>query len=108
MLRTTSRRHLLLAATVLAALGSSCATVAGTVASPLTGGVDAIVQGYDDDEMFMAPLLFLGGTLGAPFVAFYNGINYDAAGLGKGALYWDDFDQVFRPYEMLSKGNLAR
>jgi len=108
MPRTNSNSRLLFAAACLAALGSGCATVAGTVVSPLTGGVDAVVEGHDDDDMYMAPLLFIGGTIAAPFVAFYNGINYDAAGMGKGARYWDDFDLVFRPYEMLRLGDYAR
>lgn len=106
--RTTRPSARLLAALCLAALAPSCATVAGTIASPLTGGVDAVVQGYDDDVALLAPLLFIGGTIGAPFVAFYNGINYDAAGIGKGTQYWNDFDLVFRPYEMLRMGDFAR
>ncbi len=102
------RTSLLVAAVGLALSASSCATVAGTAASPLTGGVDALVEGYDDDQWYLSPVLFIGGTLGGPFVAFYNGINFDFARVSSGSEYWHGFDIVFRPYEMLRKGDFVR
>ena len=63
--RTVVSMQRLLAPLLLAATASAgCATVAGTVASPLTGGVDAVMTYGDAEQWYWAPFLFLGGTLG--------------------------------------------
>lgn len=79
-----------------------CATIAGTAASPITGGVDLCVQALQPDEWYYAPFVFLGGAIGGPFVAFYNGVQYDAqvfsVSLGS---YWREFRHVFRPWDQI-------
>ncbi len=102
------RTSILVAALGLAFSTSSCATVAGTAVSPLTGAVDAVVMAYDENVWPLTPVIFVGGTIAAPFVAFYNGINYDAANISNNDTYWRGFGRVFRPYEMVYMGEYAR
>ncbi len=95
----------LTAALLLAASLSGCATVVGTVVSPVTGGVDLVRQKVDHDHWYYTPIFFLGGAIGGPFVAFYNGLNFDVSRMASGQSYWHDFDQVLRPYEMIFRGD---
>ena len=47
--------------------------------------------------------MFLGGAIGGPFVAFYNGVNHDASVFKSLGRYWNEFGEVFRPYEMVRR-----
>lgn len=95
------RPLLLLALTVVPSL-SGCATVAGTAVSPLTGGVDLCREALQPQQWYWVPFVWIGGTVGAPFVAFYNGIDLDARGLTMPTgTYWMEFPQVFRPWNLL-------
>lgn len=81
---------------------SGCSTIAGTAVSPLTGGVDLCREALDSSQWYWAPFVWVGGTVGAPFVAFYNGIDLDARGLTLPTMaYWQAFPQVFRPWNMI-------
>lgn len=92
---------LLTLAAVAAPLGG-CATIAGTAVSPLTGGVDLCVHALRPSEWYYAPFVFLGGAIGGPFVAFYNGINYDPILFtDKSDEYWNGFPAVFKPWRMI-------
>lgn len=87
----------------------SCATVVGTAVSPITGGVDLVRLEVDQDNLGLTPLYFIGGVIGGPFVAFYNGVNFDATYWGRnfdeGFEYQDrEFDRVFRPFELFRMG----
>ncbi|MBL8733132.1 MAG: hypothetical protein JNN13_12245 [Planctomycetes bacterium] len=81
---------------------AGCSTIAGTVASPLTGGVDLCREALLPRQWYWVPFVWIGGTVGAPFVAFYNGIHLDASGLTMPTrAYWQAFPDVFRPWDML-------
>lgn len=99
--------HLSLAALALtlSMASTGCSTLAGTIASPLTGGVDAVLTHADHGPWVRKPVAFVLGTAVAPFVAFYNGINYDASHLASSSGYWLKFDDSFRPYGTLEKHN---
>ena len=81
---------------------NSCATVLGTVASPITGGVDMARRYVWRGNWAAAPIYFVGGMIAGPFVAFYNGASYDASVFSNFSGYWSGFDQVFRPFEMVN------
>lgn len=81
----------------------SCSTIAGTAVSPITGGVDLCRTGLRSDEWYFVPFVFLGGAIAGPFVAFYNGVNYDPKFFANAGSYWANFGQVFRPFEMLGR-----
>ena len=96
-------RKSVLAPLVLAAalpLGG-CATIAGTLVSPITGGVDLCRE--SKCQWYAAPFVFVGGALAGPFVAFYNGVNYDPSVFRNMGAYWHGFDEVFRPFHMISR-----
>ncbi|MEM7308752.1 MAG: hypothetical protein AAF682_18870 [Planctomycetota bacterium] len=96
-------RSLLALVLALAPLAPGCATVAGTAVSPVTGGVDLTRFHMDSGGWEVtAPFVFLGGALSGPFVALWNGVWHDVSILAWGA-YWEDFDQVFRPFEMIDR-----
>lgn len=79
-----------------------CSTIAGTAASPLTGGIDLCREVLHPSQWYWVPFVWIGGTVGAPFVAFYNGIHLDARGLTlPTSAYWQSFPEVFRPWDML-------
>ena len=46
---------------------------------------------------------FLGGMIAGPFVALYNGVNHDVTVFRNFRVYWAEFNQVFRPFEMLDR-----
>ncbi len=81
----------------------SCATIAGTAVSPITGGVDLCRQGVSTDQWYWMPFAFIGGAVAGPFVAVYNGTSYDATVFRNFGAYWHGFDGVFRPFEMVLK-----
>ena len=86
---------------VSAPLGG-CSTVAGTAVSPITGGVDLCVEALRPGQWYYAPFVFVGGAVAGPFVAFYNGVNYDASALNVSLhAYWAGFSKVFRPWGMV-------
>ncbi|MCA8966374.1 MAG: hypothetical protein H6835_20500 [Planctomycetes bacterium] len=79
-----------------------CATIAGTAVSPITGGVDLCVVSLRPSEWYYTPFVFLGGAIAGPFVAFYNGINYDPIIFtDKSDKYWEGFPAVFKPWRMV-------
>jgi hypothetical protein len=81
---------------------SGCGTIAGTAVSPLTGGVDLCRETLQPRQWYWVPVVWIGGTVGAPFVAFYNGIDFDARGItAPTATYWAEFPELFRPWNML-------
>ena len=80
-----------------------CATIAGTVVSPITGGVDLCREALHPREWYWMPFVFLGGAVAGPFVAFYNGVNYDPSVFRNFGAYWHGFDEVFRPFHMVAK-----
>ena len=90
---------------LLAASLSGCATIVGTAVSPVTGGVDLVRQKVDQDHWYFTPIFFVGGAIGGPFVALYNGLNFDVSRMVSGRSYWYEFDQVLRPYEMVFQGD---
>lgn len=100
MKRLSSRVGLLLLLALLLPAGG-CATIAGTAASPVTGGVDLVKQGLRPTQWPLAPFVFLGGVIAGPFVAMYNGVNHDASVFHDFGEYWDEFPEVFRPFEMV-------
>jgi hypothetical protein len=77
---------------------SGCATILGTVVSPITGGVDMAAN--DRITSWILPDFLVGALIG-PFVAVYNGTALDASVLSDSSHYWRDFKEVFRPFEML-------
>ena len=90
---------LLLLAVLLPSTG--CSTIAGTAVSPVTGGVDLTRNVLDRDNWYLAPVTFIGGAIAGPFVALYNGVNYDSKVFRDFNRYWREFDDVFRPFEMI-------
>ena len=88
------RRSILAALSCLLLL-PSCATIFGTAVSPITGGVDLCRVGLRNDQWYFMPFVFVGGAVAGPFVAFYNGVNYDPTIFRNFQLYWVDFDDVF-------------
>lgn len=104
------RTLLLLAAVLLpAATMGGCATVVGTAVSPLTGGIDLNRQYYRTPShrghWYWAPFIFIGGAVAGPFVALYNGVRHDVSIFRAWHPYWRDFDEVFEPFEMISRAN---
>lgn len=98
----TKRSLLALAAVLaLAVPQQSCATIAGTAVSPITGGVDLCMVSLRPDEWYWVPAVFLGGAISGPFVAIYNGVNYDAQVFKSFSGYWHDFHKVFQPFRMI-------
>ena len=81
----------------------SCATIAGTAVSPITGGVDLCREGLRDNQWYWAPFVFVGGAIAGPFVAVYNGVRYDTTVFRNFGAYWHGFEDVFRPFHMVSK-----
>ncbi len=79
----------------------SCATIAGTLVSPITGAVDLPMQTLYSRQWYLILPVGLAGLLGGPVVAIYNGVNYDAKIFNSWDDYWQGFHQVFKPYEML-------
>lgn len=78
-----------------------CATIAGTSVSPVTGGVDLIKRTLSRDQWYWVVPVFLGGAVAGPFVAIYNGVNYDVEVFHGFERYWFTFDRVFRPFELV-------
>lgn len=100
-MKTLRQVGLALLLSVPAPLGG-CATIAGTAVSPITGGVDLCVESLRPNQWYFAPFVFVGGAIAGPFVAFYNGVNYDPKVLTEPfGMYWRGFSQVFRPWRML-------
>ena len=92
----------LTAALLLATLPlGGCATIAGTAVSPITGGVDLCREALHPREWYWMPFVFLGGAVAGPFVAFYNGVNYDPRVFRNFGGYWHGFSEIFRPFHML-------
>ncbi len=79
---------------------TGCATVLGTVVSPITGGVDLALKYGREDTWYLTPVYFLGGVVAGPFKAFYNGVNYDASIFAGFNTYWKHFDSMFRPFRL--------
>ena len=86
---------------LVAPLGG-CATILGTAVSPITGGVDLCREALRPHQWYWMPFTFIGGAIAGPFVAFYNGINYDPRFFRNAGAYWNSFDDVFRPFEMVT------
>jgi hypothetical protein len=80
---------------------SSCATIVGTAVSPITGGVDLCREALRPNEWYWIPFVFVGGAIAGPFVAFYNGVNYDPSVFKGFSSYWYGFDDIFRPFKMV-------
>jgi hypothetical protein len=80
---------------------SGCATILGTAVSPITGGVDLCREGLNPHQWYWMPFVFVGGAVAGPFVAFYNGVNYDPRFFRNWSAYWHGFDGVFRPFHMV-------
>ena len=89
-----------------------CATIIGTAVSPVTGAVDLTKQYLSPLDLggrgnpWATPFVFLGGMIGGPFVAFYNGIIHDVSifkGLNR---YFTDFPMVFEPFRMAGRVRL--
>jgi hypothetical protein len=96
------RKSVLAPLLLAAALASGgCATIAGTLVSPITGGVDLCRE--SQCTWYAAPFVFLGGAVAGPFVAFYNGVSYDMSVFRNMGAYWHGFEDVFRPFHMISK-----
>ena len=96
------RRPLSLAVLLTCASLTGCATIAGTAVSPVTGGVDLCVRALRPSEWYYAPFVFLGGAIAGPFVAFYNGVNYDPILFtDQSDTYWEGFPAVFKPWRMI-------
>lgn len=91
-----------LSAALLLPLASGCATIVGTAVSPLTGGVDLCRESLEPRQWYLVPFVWAGGTLAGPFVAFYNGVNYDPEFFRNAGAYWYRFDRIFRPFHMLA------
>lgn len=86
-------------------LGSGgCATILGTVTSPITGGVE-----FAADNKLTSFVLpdFVVGALLAPFVAFSNGVAYDAT-LLQGSGYCRNFHTIFRPFALQAEDQRQR
>jgi hypothetical protein len=81
----------------------SCATIAGTAVSPITGGVDLCREGVPKNQWYWMPFAFVGGAVAGPVVALYNGVAYDTSVFRNFGAYWHGFDGVFRPFHMISK-----
>lgn len=82
---------------------SGCATIVGTAVSPITGGVDLCRESLSPKEWYWMPFVFIGGAIAGPFVAFYNGVNYDPRVFRNFGAYWHGFDDIFRPFHMVAK-----
>jgi hypothetical protein len=80
---------------------SSCATIVGTLVSPITGGVDLCRESLRPHEWYWIPFVFVGGVVAGPFVAFYNGVNFDPQVFRSFTGYWNRFDDIFRPFKMV-------
>ena len=93
----------LVAVLALALPSGGCATIVGTLFSPITGGVDLVRLNVDRDEWYLVLPVFIGGMIAGPFVALYNGVNHDVTVFKNFRVYWKEFDQVFRPFEMLDR-----
>lgn len=81
----------------------SCATIAGTLVSPITGGVDLCREGLRQNQWYWTPFVFVGGAIAGPFVAVYNGVRYDSTVFRNFGAYWHGFEDVFRPFHLVSK-----
>ena len=68
---------------------SGCATIAGTVVSPITGGVDLAREYGSSRRWYMAPVYFIGGAIA------------DASVFSNFSSYWHGFDSVFQPFRMI-------
>lgn len=84
-------------------LWTGCATVTGTLVSPITGGVDLVKEDVPDRAYGWVVPAFLAGAIAGPFVALYNGVQYDAAIFRDWDGYWRNFDEIFRPFETVRK-----
>ena len=86
---------------------AGCATILGTSLSPITGGVDLARLYMTTDEKhkggkwWLTPFVFVAGAVAGPFVAIYNGANHDASIFKSWYRYWQDIDDVLRPFEMI-------
>ncbi len=96
------RRTLLPVLFALLPLGS-CATIAGTAVSPITGGVDLCREAVSPQQWYWMPFAFVGGAVTGPFVALYNGVAYDTKVFKNFGAYWYGFDGVFRPFHMIQQ-----
>ncbi len=83
------------------ALFGGCATIAGTLVSPVTGGVDLVQESVSRYNWIAAPPVFLGGMIAGPFVALHSGVNHDASIFRGYEEYWKGFHKVFRPFHMV-------
>ena len=81
----------------------SCATIAGTAVSPITGGVDLCREGVQPHQWYWMPFAFVGGAVAGPFIAIYNGLSYDPSVFRNFGAYWNNFEDVFRPFHMIKK-----
>lgn len=85
---------------------TGCATILGTAVSPITGGVDLtrrFIEESSGSRLWATPFVFLGGVISGPFVAFYNGVNYDPTIFKAFDRYWTGFGDVFRPFDMVRR-----
>ena len=90
----------------LPAVSGGCATIIGTAVSPVTGAVDLTRQFVNEgikDRYWALPFVFLGGAVSGPFVAIFNGVNHDASVFKSFGRYWNSFDEIFRPFEMIRR-----
>jgi len=85
-----------------------CATIAGTAVSPITGGVDlarrymTTTEQHRGGKWWLCPFVFVGGAVAGPFVAIYNGVGHDTSIFKSWWRYWQDVDDVMRPFEMIT------
>lgn len=86
-----------------------CATIVGTAVSPITGGVDLAERYLSPVKMggrgqaWATPFVFIGGMVAGPFVALYNGINHDISVFESFDRYWNEYPEIFKPFEMINK-----
>jgi hypothetical protein len=66
--------------------------------SPITGGVDLCREAVPPEHWYWMPFVFCGGVVSLPFVAIYNGVNYDPTVFCNLSAYWYGFADVFRPH----------
>ena len=94
--------HSLFLVASLATIPAGCGTILGTAVSPITGGVDLVKVSLRPSQWYFALPVFIGGAISGPFVAFYNGVNYDAEIFDTPFnTYWHNFGTLFRPFEKI-------
>lgn len=83
---------------------TGCATIAGTVASPITGPVDLARYHHDSGITKLGlPFAIVGGVVAGPFAAIYNGLRMDSRAYASEGFYHGQFGELFRPFELIDR-----